>query len=197
MALCLHDMQMTYSIKLLWALVLHDLEIISQHTNKVPKCPKLVFHRGSNSILSASPFLKGDTAGIYLVTAQLTSPVHRRDHLPHLSTDWKLPGEFLTPLTVFLQRTTKNLRWFCVIFLLLHLLTVLDCDWVGVGIFPSILKHAFLFSYSCSRRQYKNHGVGVFLSKALSHTRAANGQQCCFTDRSLHSKFSVFFISRL
>lgn len=147
--------------------------------------------------LQQHPFLKGDTAGIYLVWQHSQQAQSTGDHLPHLSTDCKLPGEFLTPLTVFLQRTTKNLWCFCVIFLLLHLLTVLDCDWVGVGIFPSIRKRAFLFSYSCSRRQYKNHGAGVFLSKALSHTRAANGQQCCFTDRSLHSKFSVFFISRL
>lgn len=63
-------------------------------------------------------------------------------HLPHLSRDWKLPEEFLTPLTVFLQ--LKIYISFCVIFLLLHLLTVLDCNWVGVLAFshPSLNVHS-------------------------------------------------------
>lgn len=115
------------------------------------------------------------------------------EHLPHLSRDWKLPGEFLTPLTVFLQRT-KNLYCFCVIFPLLHLLTVLDCNSVGVLAFshPSIHKCAFPFSYSSSSSQYENHGAGVFLSKALSHTHAANGQTTHFTQTDCKTNWHWF-----
>lgn len=69
----------------------------------------------------------------------------------------------------------------------------LQLSWC-LGIFPSILKCAFFFSYSYSSSQYENHRTGVFLSKALSHTHAANWQQWCFT--SVCSKFSGFFISK-
>lgn len=71
----------------------------------------------------------------------------------------------------------------------------LQLSWC-LGIFPSIHKCVFLFSHSYSSSQYENHGAGVFLSKVLSHTYAANGQQGCFTGYSLSSKFSVFFISK-
>lgn len=85
-------------------------------------------------------------ACIPCVTAQLTSPVHRRASSASQQR-LKTAKDISHPFECFPAKKTKNLCCFCVIFVLLHYEQHLTVSWC-LGIFPSVHECAFLFSYS-------------------------------------------------